>query len=86
MSSGIPHANIAATGPLTRGDFLMLLYWNADTRAVPHVRGIAGLARLPQINLPLAKLGGCPLGLSLVAARGGDTLLLELARRIGLEN
>jgi hypothetical protein len=24
----------------------VLLYWNADTRAVPHVRGIAGLARL----------------------------------------
>jgi amidase len=43
---------------------------------------IAGLARLPQISLPLAKSGNCPLGLSLVAARGKDTLLLELARRI----
>ena len=43
---------------------------------------IAGLARLPQINLPLAKLHGCPLGLSLLAARNGDTMLLELARRI----
>jgi amidase len=43
---------------------------------------IAGLARLPQISLPLAQLDGCPLGLSLVAARGNDTLLLELARRI----
>ena len=28
---------------------------------------IAGLARLPQISLPLAKFDGCPLGLSLVA-------------------
>ncbi len=46
---------------------------------------IAGLARLPQINLPLATLDGCPLGLSLVAARGNDTLLLELARRIAVE-
>ena len=43
---------------------------------------VAGLARLPQINLPLAKLGGCPLGLSLIAARGNDTLLLDIARRI----
>ena len=40
---------------------------------------IAGLARLPQMSLPLAKLDGCPLGLSLIAARGNDTLLLELA-------
>ena len=47
---------------------------------------IAGLAGLPQINLPLATLEGCPLGLSLVAARGNDTLLLDLACRIGLGN
>ena len=43
---------------------------------------IAGLARLPQINLPLATLEGCPLGLSLVAARGNDTMLLALAREL----
>jgi amidase len=43
---------------------------------------IAGLARLPQISLPLATLDGCPLGLSLIAARGNDTLLLELAARL----
>ena len=43
---------------------------------------IAGLARLPQINLPLAKFDGAPLGLSLIAARGNDLMLLELARRI----
>jgi len=43
---------------------------------------IAGLGRLPQVTLPLATLDGCPLGLSLVAARGQDTLLLELARRL----
>jgi len=43
---------------------------------------IAGLAGLPQINLPLVTLKGCPLGLSLVAARGNDALLLALARRI----
>jgi len=43
---------------------------------------IAGLAGLPQVNLPLATLNGCPLGLSLLAARGNDALLLQLARQI----
>ncbi len=43
---------------------------------------IAGLARLPQLSLPLARLDGCPLGLSLIAARGNDTMLLALANTI----
>jgi amidase len=42
----------------------------------------AGLARLPQVSLPLGKLDGCPLGLSLIAARGADAMLLELATRL----
>jgi amidase len=45
---------------------------------------VAGLARLPQVSLPLADLDGCPLGLSLVAARGKDTMLLSLARELVL--
>jgi amidase len=44
---------------------------------------IAGLARLPQVSLPLARVDGCPVGLSLVAARGGDAMLLSLAKGIG---
>lgn len=43
---------------------------------------IAGLAGLPQMSLPLATLQGCPLGVSLLAARGNDALLLALARRM----
>ena len=43
---------------------------------------IAGLARLPQVTLPLATLDGCPLGLSLIARRGADTMLLALARKV----
>jgi amidase len=43
---------------------------------------IAGLARLPQVTLPLATLDGCPLGLSLVAGRGNDTMLLALAGKL----
>jgi amidase len=50
-------------------------------RALPMLC-IAGLARLPQVSLPLAAVDGCPLGLSLIAARGNDTMLLELARRL----
>jgi amidase len=50
-------------------------------RALP-ILSIAGLARLPQVSLPLTQLDGCPLGLSLIAARGNDTLLLELAGKL----
>ena len=50
-------------------------------RALPMLC-ISGLARLPQVSLPLATVDGCPLGLSLIAARGSDTLLLALASRL----
>ena len=43
---------------------------------------IAGLARLPQVSLPIATLEGCPLGLSIIAARGNDTTLLALANEL----
>ncbi len=43
---------------------------------------IAGHAGLPQLSLPAGTVDGCPVGLSLVAAPGRDTLLLELARRL----
>lgn len=46
---------------------------------------VAGLAGLPQVNLPFAQMHGCPLGVSLMAARGNDALLLALARRIAAE-
>ena len=43
---------------------------------------ISGLGRLPQVSLPLANVNGLPLGISLVAARGNDKMLLEVARNI----
>jgi len=43
---------------------------------------ISGIGRLPQVSLPLATSKGCPLGLSLVAARGNDEMLLEVAKNI----
>lgn len=39
----------------------------------------AGLGGLPQVTMPLGTLDGCPLGLSVVAARCQDLLLLRLA-------
>jgi amidase len=51
------------------------------SRALPMLC-ISGLARLPQVSLPLATLDGCPLGLSLIAARGNDTMLLAIASRL----
>ena len=38
---------------------------------------IAGLARVPQVTLPLATMGGCPLGLSLIGPSGCDRALLD---------
>ncbi|OGA41512.1 MAG: amidase [Betaproteobacteria bacterium RIFCSPLOWO2_12_FULL_62_13] len=43
---------------------------------------IAGLARLPQASLPVARIDGCPIGLSIIAARGGDMMLLALAKAL----
>jgi amidase len=44
---------------------------------------VASLARLPQINLPAARVNGCPVGLSLIAAPHGDENLLALAEELG---
>lgn len=43
---------------------------------------VAGLAGLPQISLPLASHDGLPFGLSIVAARGTDVDLIDLAGRV----
>jgi amidase len=43
---------------------------------------IAGLARLPQVSLPLCEIDGCPLALGLIAARGNDGLLLDIAAEV----
>ncbi|HYW30528.1 MAG TPA: amidase [Gemmatimonas sp.] len=40
---------------------------------------IAGLGGLPQVSLPFASHDGCPLGLSLIAGRGNDEMLLATA-------
>ena len=40
---------------------------------------IAGFCGLPEVTLPAGTVGGVPVGLSLVAARGRDRGLLALA-------
>jgi len=55
VSTEVPPSPIRLTGPWTRGDFLLLLYWFADTNAVPEVRGIAGLSRLTRLALLLGE-------------------------------
>ena len=40
---------------------------------------MAGLAGIPQVNLPVGTVSGCPAGLSLIGWAGGDEALLDLA-------
>jgi amidase len=46
------------------------------------LNGIAGIARLPQITLPLGHVGGAPVGLSLAAMHGADRYLIEVAKLV----
>lgn len=43
---------------------------------------VAGLARTPQLSLPLAGRDGAPMGLSLLGPRGSDRALVALAERL----
>ena len=43
---------------------------------------IAGTCGAPELSLPLAEVDGLPVGLSLIAARGADELLIAFAREI----
>ena len=58
----------------------------SEIRAAVHrivdLTAIAGLAGLPQINLPLGSSGGIPVGLSLIGWRGGDAYLIGTAKAL----
>jgi amidase len=43
---------------------------------------VSGLAGLPQLSLPMARLDGLPLGLSIIGRRGADTMLLRIASQL----
>lgn len=40
---------------------------------------MAGVAGLPQVNLPIGTVAGCPVGMSLIGWPGADEVLLDLA-------
>ncbi len=58
---------------------------NAVRERTMGVTAIAGLAGLPEVTIPAARVGGAPVGLSLVAAPGRDRALLALAERVAAE-
>lgn len=45
---------------------------------------IAGLGGLPQVTMPAGTVAGCPVGLSLIAARGEDEMLLGVVRQLAV--
>jgi amidase len=49
------------------------------------VTSIAGHCGAPQLALPLGLWQGCPIGLSIVGARGSDGALLDLARKLAAQ-
>lgn len=54
-----------------------------DSNYYPRALGltsIAGIGRLPQVTLPVANVGGVPVGLSLLAGHGQDGVLLGVGR------
>jgi amidase len=65
-----PRGQPAAEADAWRGACLALL-------------GVAGMAGAPQLHIPLGTdASGAPIGVSLVAARGGDALLMDVAARL----
>ena len=46
---------------------------------------LAGIGRLPQVSLPVAYVGGVPIGLSLLARHGQDRFLLQVAKSLAQE-
>ena len=65
-----PRGQPAAAADAWRGACLALL-------------GVAGMAGAPQVHIPLGvDASGAPVGVSLIAARGGDALLLDVAARL----
>jgi amidase len=55
---------------------------NAVRERTMGVTAIAGLCGLPEVTIPAGRVGGAPVGLSLVAGPGRDLALLALAERV----
>lgn len=81
LANGAVLAVPAAPGvaPLRGGDQDAI--WHVVGRN-GHINSAAALAGLPQISLPLAQVDGLPIGLGLIAAQGGDEMLLKIAEQL----
>lgn len=55
---------------------------NAVRAKIIRMSGIAPLAKVPQMSLPLAKVDGFPVALSLLGAPGNDEVLLQMAKGV----
>jgi amidase len=55
---------------------------DAGRRRLIALTAVAGLAGLPQVSLPVAQVGGRPVGLGLVGPRGSDEAQLVLAEAL----
>jgi amidase len=67
----------SAPGPAPRIDADMAEHERVRLRTIG-ITSIASLGGLPQVSLPLGRLAEGPVGLSLIAPRGQDALLLDL--------
>ncbi|MCE3250684.1 MAG: amidase [Geminicoccaceae bacterium] len=67
----------SAPGPATRVDAAMAEHERVRVRTIG-ITCIASLGGLPQVSLPLARVAEGPVGLSLLAGRGQDEVLLDL--------
>ena len=67
----------SAPEPAPRIDATMAEHERVRQRAIG-ITCIASLGGLPQVSLPLGRLAEGPVGLSLIAARGQDAMLLDL--------
>ena len=54
-------------------------------RRILTLTGLAGHCGLPQINIPYGTVDGAPTGFSIIGRKGGDEVLLDLARRLAQE-
>jgi amidase len=69
----------AVLAPLLTSPEPVMARYRALTLKVASVATVGGL---PQINLPLARWQGCPVGMSLIAGRGQDAVLWDIAAEV----
>jgi amidase len=73
----LPTAPLLA--PLRSSSEAVLAHYRSQTLKLTTIAGIGGL---PQVSLPVAAVGRCPVGLSLIGGRGQDARLWDLAVEI----